>query len=556
MKKLFRLSVNQTIIAGLVFCLVLAVAAYFLATAMLDSVYGYRSPLKDTPPRPGSVLGQPATRRVVFVLIDGLRYDTALRTEIMPNLDKLRQQGASATMHSRPPSYSQTGYTVLLTGAWPDLSDGPAINLDYAEIPTWTQDDLFSAAHRAGLSTAVSGYYWFEKLIPQESVSVHFYTPGDDKQADQEVMNAAIPWLGEDYQLVLIHIDQVDYAGHHEGGPRSPNWNAAAERADVLLGEIVSKLDLTQDTLLVTSDHGHIDVGGHGGIEPVVLTEPFVLAGKGIKPGNYADVQMVDVAPTLAALLGTNIPASAQGQPLLEMLNLPSTISSALPGAAAAQQTALLQTYTQAISRPISNAEIPQNASVTAYQDLLQKTVNDRLYLERGSRWAAVGFLLLLVVGVITRIKPRVLAWTFGGAALAIAVFHLRYAVLDGHPYSLSWVTGKMDMIVYIAITAGLSLVAGWLVAMLGLGALRSSPKDGMIAALGYLMALFLLLALPFGVSFAINGLTVTWTLPDFLSFFIAFLAIFQALVSAGVGLILVGLTGLIARISTARKGA
>ncbi len=555
MNKLFHFNENQKIISGLVTCLILAIASYFLATAMIDSLYGYRSPLRETPPQPGSSLGQPATRRVVFVLIDGLRYDTSLQTDIMPVLGQLRQGGASATMHSRPPSFSEPGYSCLLTGAWPALSDGPAINLDYADIPAWTQDNLFSAAARAGLSTAVSGYYWFEKLIPQDAVTAHFYTPGDDRQADRAVVDAALPMLAQNYQLVLIHIDQVDYAGHHEGGPNSPNWAAAAGRADALLGEIVSKLDLTQDTLLVVSDHGHIDTGGHGGIEPVVLTEPFVLAGKDVKPGQYGDVQMVDVAPTLAALLGTNLPASAQGQPLVEMLDLPPALTAALPGAVAAQQTALLEDYTLAIGRPIAAADIPQGAGVAVYQGLLQSAVDTRLYLERGSRWAAVGFLLLLVVGIITRFKPRVLAWTFGGAALSIALFHLRYAVIDSHPYSLSWVPGQTELILYVAVTAGLSLVVGWLVAMLGMGVFQRSPKEGVSSTLGYLMVTFLLLALPFGVSFAINGLTITWTLPDFLSFFIAFLSLLQVLMTAVVGLVLVGLTWLIVRIASSRRG-
>ncbi len=356
--------------------------------------------------------------------------------------------------------------------------------------------------------------------------------------ADRAVVDAALPMLAQDYQLVLIHIDQVDYAGHHEGGPRSPNWAAAASRADALLGEIVSKLDLTQDTLLVASDHGHIDAGGHGGIEPVVLTEPFVLAGKDVKPGQYGDVQMVDVAPTLASLLGTNLPASAQGQPLVDMLDLPPAITAALPNAIAAQQTGLLEAYTLAIGRPIAAADIPQDAGVAVYQDLLQSAVDTRLYLERGSRWAAVGFLLLLVVGIITRIKRRVLAWTFGGAALSIALFHLRYAVIDGHPYSLSWVPGQTELILYVAVTAGLSVVVGWLVAMLGMRGFQGSPKEGVSSALGYLVAMFLLLALPFGVSFALNGLTITWTLPDFLSYFIAFLSLLQVLITAVIGLV------------------
>ena len=163
----------------------------------MDSVYAYRSPLHNTPPVPGEALGKPNTRSVVIVLIDALRYDTSHESDVMPFLNQLRAEGASAMMHSRPPSYSEPGYTVLLTGAWPDLSDGPAINLDYAEIPTFTQDNIFSAAHRAGLLTAISGFNWFEKLIPQEAVSVSFYTAGEDQVADRQVTDAALPWLAE-----------------------------------------------------------------------------------------------------------------------------------------------------------------------------------------------------------------------------------------------------------------------------------------------------------------------------------------------------------------------
>ncbi|MFQ5616639.1 MAG: alkaline phosphatase family protein [Anaerolineales bacterium] len=235
---------NRPIIFGTIACLLLAGGAFFWATGIMDSLFAYRSPLHSHPPSPGPPLGNPATRRVVFVLIDALREDTSSQPGVMPFLNELRQQGAWATMHSRPPSYSEPGYTVLFTGAWPDVSDGPAINLEYEEIPTWPQDNLFSAAHRAGLKTAVLGYYWVEKLIPQTTVSASFYTSGEDQTADREVVDAALPWLRDGgYQLILIHIDQVDYAGHYEGGPQDPRWNAAASRADDLLREIAAELD-------------------------------------------------------------------------------------------------------------------------------------------------------------------------------------------------------------------------------------------------------------------------------------------------------------------------
>jgi predicted AlkP superfamily pyrophosphatase or phosphodiesterase len=319
------------IILSSVLCIVLAVVAYFWVTGMISSNYAFRSPIKDTPPAAGNVLGDVSTRRVVIVLIDGLRYDTSMNESAMPALAKLRSEGAQAMMHSQAPSFSEPGYSTILTGAWPWLNDGPAFNLDYAEIPTWTQDNLFTAAHKAGLTTAISGYYWFEKLVPQNAVDTSFYTPGEDKTADEAVLAAVLPWLKADNaQLTLIHIDQVDYAGHHEGGPLSTKGIEAAIRSDVMLSQIAATLDLQKDTLLVISDHGHIDAGGHGGQDPIVLKEPFVLVGAGVKPGNYGDVNMVDVAPTLAALLGVNIPASAMGEVRTSMLTLNDQVTAAI----------------------------------------------------------------------------------------------------------------------------------------------------------------------------------------------------------------------------------
>ncbi len=78
------------------------------------------------------------------------------------------------------------------------------------------------------------------------------------------------------------------------------------------------RLDLAQDTVLVCSDHGHIDLGGHGGPDAVVTQQPFVLAGAHVRPGVYEDAQMADVAPTLALLLGTNLPAVSQGSARVE----------------------------------------------------------------------------------------------------------------------------------------------------------------------------------------------------------------------------------------------
>ncbi len=544
---------NRWIIVGILGCLLVAAGAYFWATTMMDSLYAFRSPLKDNPPAPGAALGQPLTQRVVFVLIDALRDDTSHKTNVMPFLNQLRSQGAWTTVHSRTPSYSEPGWSVLMIGAWPDLSDAPAMNLDYPDIPTWTQDNLFSAAQRAGLKTAVSGFNWWQKLVPQDAVNDSFYTAGEDKAADVDVVNAALPWLKADQdQFVVIHIDQVDYAGHHEGGPQSPNWDAAANRADGLLKQIVSTLDLTKDTVIVTSDHGQIDRGGHGGQDPIVLVEPLVMAGSGIKPGHYPDSNMTDTATTTAALLGLNIPADSEGVVRTDMLNVSADQQANINKALVAQKSQLLTAYEKAIGYSASFQ--PDSGSVPDLMRAMDSAKANRLNAERLPRFVLAILLALIPLAILVWKRSRKVAWLLGGAILYLVLFNLNYAVIAGRTYSLSSVASSADIILFTAGTGPVSLIIAWLVLSFIFKWFKSTPREGAENTLALVFMILNLLSLPILLSYAINGVLVTWTTPEMASMFMGFLSILECLIVAVVGLLLTGITSLVAFASNRKK--
>lgn len=524
---------------GTIGLILLVIGAGIWAAKLMDSAQNYRSPLANTPPTPGGILGKPMTQRVVIVLIDALRYDTSTNSAVMPFLNSLRSQGASATMHSQPPSFSAPGWTTILTGAWPYINDSQLFNPpDPNGARPFTQDDIFAAAKRLGLKTAVSGYSWFEGLLANSGVAAGFYTTGEDNSADIDVVNAALPWLGGDYQLILIHLDQVDFAGHHQGGPLNPNWNAAATRADSLLGKIVAALDLTHDTVLVISDHGQIDRGGHGGPDPITLVEPFVLTGNGVDPGEYGNVNMVDVAPTLAALLGTNIPASNQGHVLINMLSLSSQQNVALQDGLKTQQTQLFNIYVKAIR---SSATIGNGETVSATQAALNRAIQARLGNERIWRNVLAAFIAIIPGYLLFVRKDKKVLWMLAGALLYVALFNLRYAVIDRRTYSLASVEGATWLIVYSSTTAAVAVLIGWLVPMFGLRAFKSDIRKAIDTTLGYVWSIVYLLALPILLSFAINGFVVTWTLPEWYTTFIALLCLVQVLVIGLVGVIMVG---------------
>jgi hypothetical protein len=533
------------IIIGILICIIVLGVSYFWATGLMDSVYAYRSPLRNSPPLPGETLGLPNTRSFVIVLIDALRDDTSSKTEVMPFLNQLRSEGASALMHSRPPSYSEASYTVLLTGAWPDISDGPAMNLDYANIPTFTQDDIYSAAHRAGLLTAVSGFNWFEKLIPQQAVSVSFYTAGEDQVADRQVTDAALPWLLEGkYQLVLVHLDQVDYAGHYEGGPIDPRWDAAATRADDLLKEIASAMDLNQDTLLVISDHGQIDRGGHGGQDPIVLQEPFVMVGKGVIPGKYGDVQMVDVAPTISAILGTNIPATDQGHPRIEMFDFSLAQEDNINRALSPQQAQLVQAYQSAIGHPVTVAETGDVVSASqAGMDAARESVLDSQRLPRGIIAFVLVFLLVMIAAWYARPYDT---WMLAGVVIYLIIFNIKYILIDHKTYSLSSVIDATNLIASTAFTTLIALFVGWLVVILGTKIYQSRPRKAADLTLKFILFTLSILSIPIFVHYVINGATVTWTLPNFFFSFLGLLFLIQTLMVAVIGLFLTGISALL----------
>jgi len=537
--------------AGAFLCVLVAVGAIIWAASLMGSLFAYRSPLHNNPPSPGDGAGLRSARRVVIVLVDALRVDTSLNPAVMPALNELRERGAWATMHSQPPSYSQSGYATLLTGAGPDIHDAPVVNVAYPEIPTLTQDDIFSAAQRAGLNTAISGYYWFEKLVPQSAVNSSYYTSGEDQFADEQVVAQALEWLETDtYQLLLVHIDQVDYAGHHEGGPRDPHWNIAAGRADSLIRQIASKLDLSQDTLLVVSDHGQIDQGGHGGDEAIVLSEPFVLVGAAVKPGNYGDIQMVDIAPTLAAILGVNIPASSQGHALLYMLDFIPEQVQRFNELSHTQQELLINVYAHAISQGV---EVPESPTLTDYQEAMEATRTDRLKRERQPRLILAILFGIISFAIVYVLRDKGVLWLVGDALLYTLLFHLFYAIWFGKSYSLSWITGAEEFVGTLFIAVALAFGTSWLVLVFGIKTYRFTSIDAAGSVIGLTLCTLYLTALPLLLHFVLNGALVTWRLPHFRITFLALLSMIQIAIVALVGPIMAGITGLFAWITRSR---
>jgi hypothetical protein len=194
--------------------------------------------------------------------------------------------------------------------------------------------------------------------------------------------------------LVILLVGAVDAAGHAHGGD-SPAYRDAAVIADHAIARVLARIDLTQDAVIVTADHGHTGRGGHGGVEPEVVAVPLIAAGAGIRPGAAAlDARLIDVAPTVSALLGLPAPGHGLGRTLTELLALDEPARTLR---VAADQLRLAATRTAVIG-----AEASAAADVLAHRA-------ERIALVAGGALLAGVLALLLIRRRVLRLDRRVL---------------------------------------------------------------------------------------------------------------------------------------------------
>jgi hypothetical protein len=244
---------------------------------------------------------QARARRVVWILVDGLRLDASRR---MPALNRLRAGGRDVIGHSHFPTYTVPNVVAQASGLEPRAS---GIRTDWYAGPV-RLDSVFQRAKLAGLRTAVVN------AAGTGGATERLYADWIDETSAVGPGGALPP-----ADLVLVYIEGPDIAGHQEGAA-SGTYASAVRSADQLIDMVVHGLDPAHDALVVTADHGHLDGGGHGGAEPDVVAIPIVLWGAGVPHwSRVTHAGSRDVAPTIAALLGLGPLRHATGRSLVRV---------------------------------------------------------------------------------------------------------------------------------------------------------------------------------------------------------------------------------------------
>ncbi|MGI5366178.1 alkaline phosphatase family protein [Streptomyces iakyrus] len=270
--------------------------------------------------------------KVLVVGMDGLRYDRLTRSpSTAPVLHHLMATGAHGTSllpygradddPSDGTAYTDSGpgWSSILTGVWPDrhgVTGNDFKGADYARYP----DFLTRAARaRPGLRT-VAAVSW-PALVRRGTLGRAIgrrVRPNGERwgygTADRRVARTVLRWLTEgDPDALFVYFGATDEAGHATG-PLSPAYDRALLDQDAHLGRLLEAIDARRAdpgraeerwTVLVTTDHGHIDSGGHGGDSRAEREVFVILAEPGGPAGTRLDTpRLIDIAPTVLDRLG------------------------------------------------------------------------------------------------------------------------------------------------------------------------------------------------------------------------------------------------------------
>jgi Type I phosphodiesterase / nucleotide pyrophosphatase len=318
-----------------------SIAAATTDLALLHPPLATIAPVVDAAPSPR------LAQRVLLIIVDGLREASS---HGLPTLDRLRALGTSTIAHSHYPTWSRPNYVSILSGV-PPADSGVRTNRHSTPVPL---DSLMDRARASGLDVALAtDYEVLPRLFLRRRGARRDVVPevldvdiggnadifareaqapaGDYESAFDEARYS--PWPGGfveagtatvagNAELDVMLVGIVDTAGHEHGGA-SAEYAAAAREADRAIAKIIERADLDRDAVIVTADHGHTDRGGHGDVAPDAIEVPLVMAGAGIRRGAAIDhARLIDIAPTVAALLGIAAPGHGLGRTLVETLDL------------------------------------------------------------------------------------------------------------------------------------------------------------------------------------------------------------------------------------------
>ena len=265
-------------------------------------------------------------KHVILIGSDGFGAYAFNEKAKIPNIRKMMAEGCySLQARAVLPSSSAVNWASMIMGSGPELHGYTEWGSKTPEVPSRIigtdsiYPSIFSVIDnqlpeaKMGVSYTWGGIgYLFEKSL----VDLDF-----NGKTDEETVTKALDFItNEKPVFTFIHMDEPDGAGHSIGHD-TPEYYAAIEKIDTLVGQIIKTLEnekMMEDIVIIfSSDHGGKEKG-HGGKTLLEVEIPWIIYGKDIAPKGKIGNSIVtyDTAATITSLLGLEIPEFWRGKPV------------------------------------------------------------------------------------------------------------------------------------------------------------------------------------------------------------------------------------------------
>ncbi|XP_055536895.1 GPI ethanolamine phosphate transferase 2 [Wyeomyia smithii] len=265
--------------------------------------------------------------RIILMVIDAMRCDFVTE-KTMPFLHSLIATGAACQyrLQVHPPTVTMPRIKAMTSGSIPSFLD---VILNLGSAKTELDTFLYQMIQQHQRIVFYGDNTWtnmFPDIFYRKRENVDSLYVNDFYKGDENITNSMrLELLNFDWELMILHYLGLDHIGHVEG-PFSGKIPSKLKEMDNVISEIVEsmnrwdKRNQTAPLLLITGDHGMRDSGGHGGSTFSETNVPLLVIGNNCTRSDDLFMQ-IDIAPTLATLLGVAIPYSSIGSLIVPVLD-------------------------------------------------------------------------------------------------------------------------------------------------------------------------------------------------------------------------------------------
>jgi predicted AlkP superfamily pyrophosphatase or phosphodiesterase len=257
---------------------------------------------------------------VVLILVDGMRPDALMQADT-PTIIRLLKKGTyTYGAQTVIPSVTLPCITSIFLGVPPE--DHYTIG-NYWNSSDWQAPGLIDLVRQSGGQTA-SFYNWeqLRDISRPGSLDISVCINSAESQdlplgeSDNQVVDIASLFISSsNFDFIFVYLGCLDTAGHRHGW-MSPEYLQTLGNADKCIDRLLKSVP-DSASVVIASDHGGHD-HDHGTGDPQDMTVPLIISSSKIRPGQLATpVSVLDIAPTVASLLGLNAPKEWIGKSLV-----------------------------------------------------------------------------------------------------------------------------------------------------------------------------------------------------------------------------------------------